>query len=126
MVSSWWGGVIGGNILRRGRSLQELAGGEWAQCGLCTIKIGSSIWRERGVPDRECHLVSPTAEAVALGSGLLKVWWCWSAGVGSIVAITVRSFSLGCRSPWCFVEPVKGFSPRYIVDWLNSLEGEVI
>ena len=90
------------------------------------MKISSSIWSGRGVPGWECHLISPTAEAASLGSGLLKVWWWWSVGIGSIVAIAIRSFSLGCGSTWCFVEPVEGFSPEHIVNWLNSSEGEVI
>ena len=90
------------------------------------MKIGTSIWRGCGVPGWKCHLVSPAAEAAALGGGLLKVWWWWSAGIGSVVAVTVRSFSLGYGSTWCFVKPIKGFSPGHIVNWLDSLEGEVV
>ena len=33
MVSSWWGGVVSGNILRRGRILQGLAGGDGPNVG---------------------------------------------------------------------------------------------
>ena len=86
----------------------------------------SSIWRGRRVPGQECHLVSPTAQAVALGGGLLGVWWWWCAGIGGIVAVTVRAFSLGCRSACYVIEPLEGFSIGHVVDWLDVLEGEVV
>ena len=47
-------------------------------------------------------------------------------GIGSIVAITVRAFSLGCRSACCVVESLEGFSIGHIVDWLDFSEGEVV
>ena len=51
VVSSWWGGVFCGDILRGGWSLRGLAGGEWAQCGLWIMNAGSfPIWRGCGVP----------------------------------------------------------------------------
>ena len=125
MVSSWWGGVFCGDILRGGWSLRGLAGGERAQCGLWIMNTGSSIWRGRGVPGWECHLVSPTAEAASLSSGLLRVWW-WCTGIGGVVAITVRAFSLGCGSACCVVEPLEGFSRGHVVDWLDVSEGEVV
>ena len=93
MVSSWWSGVVCGNVFRGSWSLRGLAGGERAQCGLRIMNTGSSsIWRRRGVPGRECHLVSPTAEAASLSCGLLGVWWRWCAGIGGVVAVTVRAF----------------------------------
>ena len=70
----------------------------------------SSIWRGCGVPGRECHLVSLTAEVAALGGGLLKVWWWWCAGIGGVVAVTVRAFSLGCGSACCVVEGEAGWN----------------
>ena len=91
------------------------------------MNIGSSfIWRGHRVPGRECHLVSLTAEAAALGGRLLEVWWWWCVGVGSVVAVTVRTFSLGCRSACCVVEPLEGFSIGHVVDWLDVSEGEVV
>ena len=127
MVSSWWGGVVSGNVFRGSWSLRGLAGSERAQCGLWVMNTGSSsIWRGRGVPGRECHLVSPTAEAASLSCGLLGVWWWWCAGIGGVVAITVRAFSLGCRSACCVVEPLEGFSVGHVVDWLDVSEGEVV
>ena len=127
MVFPWWGGVICGNVFRGGWSLRGLAGGERAQCGLWTMNSGSSsIWRGRRVLGWKCHLVSPTAEAATLGSRLLKVWWWWCAGIGSIVAITVRAFSLGCRSACYVMKPLEGFSIGHVVDWLDVSEGEVV
>ena len=76
----------------------------------------SSIWRGCGVSDWECHLVSPTAEVASLSGRLLKVWWWWCGGIGSIVAVAVRTFSLGCRSACCVVEPLEGFSIGHIVN----------
>ena len=61
-----------------------------------------------------------------LGGGLLKVWWWWCAGIGGVVAIAVRSFSLGYRSACYVVEPLEGFFIRHVVNWLDSLEGEVV
>ena len=56
MVSSWWGSIVCGNILRGDWSLRGLAGGEWAQCGLWIMNTGfSSIWRGHGVPGQECY-----------------------------------------------------------------------
>ena len=86
----------------------------------------SSIWRGRGVPGQECHLVSPTAEVASLGSRLLGVWWWWCAGIGGVVAVTVRAFSLGCGSTCYVVEPLEGFSIGHVVDWLDVSEGEVV
>ena len=127
MVSSWWGDVICGNILRGGWSLQGLAGGEQVQCGLWIMNTGSSsIWRGCRVPGWECHLVSPTAEVALLSCGLLRVWWWWCAGIGGVVAVAVRAFSLGCRSACCVVELLEGFSVGHVVDWLNVSEGEVV
>ena len=127
MVSSWWGGVICGNIFRGGWSLRGLAGGEWAQCGLWTMNISSSsIWRGRRVPGRECHLVSSTAEAALLSSWLLEVWWWWCVGIGGVVAVAVRALSLGCRSTFCVVKPLEGFSIGHVVDWLDVSEGKVV
>ena len=85
-----------------------------------------SIWRGCGVPGQECYLVSPTAEAAALDGGLLEVWWWWCAGIGGIVAITVRAFSLGRGSTCCIMKPLEGFSIGHIVDWLNVSKGEVV
>ena len=91
------------------------------------MNIGSSfIWRGCGVPGQECHLVSPTAESAALGGELLEVWWWWCVGVGGIVAVTVRPFSLGCGSTCCVMEPLEGFSIGHVVDWFDSLEREVV
>ena len=42
-------------------------------------------------------------------------------GIGSIVAITVRPFSLGCGSACCVIEPLEGFSIGHVVDWLDVL-----
>ena len=127
MVSSWWGGVFCGDILRGGWSLRGLAGGEQAQCGLWIMNTGSSsIWRGCGVPGRECHLVSPTAEVVSLSCRLLGVWWWWCVGIGGIVATAVRAFSLGCRSTCCVVELLEGFSIGHVVNWLDVSEGEVV
>ena len=127
MVSFWWCGVVCGNILRGGWSLRGLAGSERAQCRLWIMNTGSSsIWRGRGVPGQECHLVSPTAEAVSLSCRLLGVWWWWCARVGGVVAVTVRAFSFGCGSACCVVEPLEGFSIGHVVDWLDVSEGEVV
>ena len=127
MVSSWWDGIFCGNILRGGWSLQGLAGGERAQCGLWIMNSGSSsIWRGHRVPGWECHLVSPTAEVALLGGRLLEIWWWWCVGIGSIVAIAVRAFSLGCGSTCCVLEPLEGFSIGHVVDWLDVSEGEVV
>ena len=91
------------------------------------MNVGSSsIWRGRRVPGQECHLVSPTAEAASLSCGLLGVWWWWCAGVGGVVAVTVRDFSLGCRSACCVIELLEGLSIGHVVDWLNISEGEVV
>ena len=91
------------------------------------MNISSSfIWRGQGVPGQECHLVSPTAEAVSLGCRLLGVWWWWCAGIGSIVAIAVRAFSLGYGGACYVVEPLEGFSIGHVVNWLDSSEGEVV
>ena len=127
MVSSWWGGVFCGDILRGDWSLRGLVGGEQAQCGLWFMNTGSSsIWRGHGVPGWECHLVSPTAEAMSLSCRLLRVWWWWCAGIGGVVAVTVRAFSLGCKSACCVIEPLEGFSIGHVVDWLDVSEGEVV
>ena len=61
-----------------------------------------------------------------LGCRLLGVWWWWCAGIGSIVAIAVRAFSLGCGGACYVVEPLEGFSIGHVVDWLDSSEGEVV
>ena len=91
------------------------------------MNSGSSfIWRGHVVPGWECHLVPPTAEAAALSSGLFGVWWWWCAGVGGIVAVAVRAFSLGCRSACCVIEPLEGFSIGHVVNWLDISEGEVV
>ena len=127
MVSSWWGGVVCGDILRGGWSLRGLADGGQVQCGLWTMNISSfSIWRKRRVPGRECHLVSLTAEAASLGGWLLEVLWWWCAGVGAVVAVAIRAFSLGCRSACCVVELLEGFFIGHVVDWLNVSEGKVV
>ena len=127
MVSSWWGGVVCGNVFRGSWSFQGLTGGERAQCGLWVMNTGSSpIWRGRGVPGRECHLVSPTAEAASLSCRLLGVWWWWCAGVGGVVAVAVRAFSLCCGSACYVIEPLEGFSIGHVVDWLDVSEGEVV
>ena len=127
MVSSWCGGVFCRDVLRGGWSLRGLAGGGQAQCGLWIMNTGSSsIWRGHGVPGRECHLVSPTAEVASLSCGLLGVLWWWCARVGGIVAIAVRAFSLGCGSACCVVEPLEGFSIGHVVNWLDVSEGEVV
>ena len=76
----------------------------------------SSIWRGHRVPGWECHLVSPIAEAVALSSRLLEVWWWWCVGIGGVVAVAVRAFSFGCGSTCCVVEPLEGFSIGHVVD----------
>ena len=47
-------------------------------------------------------------------------------GVGDIVAVTVRAFSLGCRSTCCVIEPLEGFSIGHVVNWLDLSEGEVV
>ena len=47
-------------------------------------------------------------------------------GVGGVVAVTIRAFSLGCRSACCVVEPLEGFSIGHVVDWLDVSEGEVV
>ena len=60
-----------------------------------------------------------------MSSGLLWVWWWWCAGIG-VVAVTVRTFSLGCRSTCCVVEPLEGFSIGHVVDWLDVSKGEVV
>ena len=86
----------------------------------------SSIWRGCRVPGWECHLVSPTAEVASLGGALFKVWWWWCAGIGSVVAVTVRAFSLSCGSACCVVEPLEGFSIGHVVNWLDVSEGEVV
>ena len=100
---------------------------QWVQCRLWIMNNGSSsIWRGCGVPGRECHLVSPTAEVALLGGGLLEVWWWWCVGIGDVVAVTVRAFSLGCESICCVVEPLEGFFIGHVVDWLDVLEGEVV
>ena len=91
------------------------------------MNISSSfIWRGCGVPGQECHFVSLTAEAVALGGGLLEVWWWWCARIDGIVAVAVRAFSYGYRSTCCVVEPLEGFSIGHVVDWLDFSEGEVV
>ena len=100
MVSSWWCGIVCGNIFRGSWSLRGLAGGERSQCGLRIMNTGSSsIWRGRGVPGRECHLVSPTAEAASLSCGLLGVWWWWRAGVGCYNPPTNFSFFPSSGAP---------------------------
>ena len=127
MVPSWWGGVVCGNVFRGSWSLQGLAGSERAQCGLWIMNTGSSsIWRGRRVPGWECHLVSLTAEVASLSSRLLGVWWWWCVGVGGVVAVAVRAFSLGYRSACYVVEPLEGFSIGHVVDWLDVSEGEVV
>ena len=57
---------------------------------------------------------------------LLGVWWWWCVGIGSIVAVAVRAFSLSCGSACCVVELLEGFSIEHIVDWLDVSEGEVV
>ena len=61
-----------------------------------------------------------------MGGRLLEVWWWWCAGIGSIVAVAVRAFSLGCRSACYVVEPLESFSIGHVVDWLDVSEGEVV
>ena len=70
--------------------------------------------------------MSLTAETVVLGGRLLGVWWWWCVGIGGVVAVTVRAFSLGCRSACCVIELLEGLSIGHVVDWLNISEGEVV